>query len=670
MKKLILIITIFLSYKFVAQTYTVGSGNALDFSSNIGSSNHVDLGGLTAINNADFSFECWMKVSSVVDDPAFFSNKNWVSGSNTGLVFDVQDNGTNMKFNFKDPTHSRKDLTVPVNVHRRDWFHFAGTYKKNGYFKVYINGVAKDSLDVSTLTGSFLTSYTYKLGQDGTGNYFYSGSYIRYSGKMDEVRIWTSVRTQQEIRDNMCRKLTGTETNLYAYYNCDVISGTVLPDLSPSANTGTLVSCVPAIWCNSGASIGNFSSNKYSATFGTSTVQISNPAYGDFTVKNISSTAGIHLYRVTAIPNSTLSLNNLSSNANYYGVFPTDTSNAISYDVEYNYTNFATAMSGESNLKLFNRINNEGKFWSEYFALQNTVNHTMTKSLLNKRKEFILGTKMGVSCNAPTNINLVSYTPSSATVGWTTGGATKWNIQWGLQGFPLGTGTTTLNATTNPKTFSGLSSSTFYDMYVQDTCTGTGKSYWVGPFVFSGTICAIPSALSATNITSSSALLNWNGGSVSNFEIEWGLPGFVLGAGIPVSCSSNSYSLTGLGANTAYSYYVRSVCGASNTSLFSGPYSFTTNSLSATGINVNTISDIVSIYPNPTNGTFNITLNQKADHAIIIVMDVLGNIVEEVKIEEGNTIHETVHLKGSAKGIYFVQIKNANSTAVKKIIFN
>ena len=203
MKKLILIITIFLSYKFVAQTYTVGSGNALDFSSNIGSSNHVDLGGLTAINNADFSFECWMKVSSVVDDPAFFSNKNWVSGSNTGLVFDVQDNGTNMKFNFKDPTHSRKDLTVPVNVHRRDWFHFAGTYKKNGYFKVYINGVAKDSLDVSTLTGSFLTSYTYKLGQDGTGNYFYSGSYIRYSGKMDEVRIWTSVRTQQEIRDNM-----------------------------------------------------------------------------------------------------------------------------------------------------------------------------------------------------------------------------------------------------------------------------------------------------------------------------------------------------------------------------------------------------------------------------------------------------------------------------------
>jgi len=467
------------------QTFTVGSGNALDFASNIGSANHIDLGGLTAINNANFTFECWMKVNSVTDDPAFFSNKNWASGSNIGLAFDVQDNGTNMKFNFKDATNPRKDLTVAVNEHLRDWFHLAGTFNKTGYFKVYINGVSKDSVNVSSLTGSFLSTYTYKLGQDGTGNYTYSGTNPRYNGKMDEVRIWTTVRTQQEIRDNMCRKLTGTEPNLYAYYNCDLASGVSLTDLTSSVNTGTLVNTISSIWSPSGAPIGNTSTNMYATSFGTSTLQISNPTYGDVTVKNISNTAGIHLYRVTALPNYTLGLNNLASNNNYYGVFVTDTNYAVSYNVEYDYTNFTTAISDEPNLKLFNRVKNDGMFWSDNFAIQNTTSNTLTKSFLNKRKEFILGTKAGVSCNAPSNINLVGNTATSASIGWTTGGSSNWNVQWGLPGFSLGTGNKILNASSNPITLSSPSSATYYDMYVQDTCLGSGKSYWVGPFTFS-----------------------------------------------------------------------------------------------------------------------------------------------------------------------------------------
>jgi hypothetical protein len=657
-------------------TFTTGPGNTLDFAPNIANANHVNLGPLTNINNGDFSFECWMKVNSVTNDPAFFSNKSWASGSNTGLVFDVEDNGAVMKFNFKDASNARKDLTVAVNEHRRDWFHFAGTYKKGGYFKVYINGIAKDSLDVSSITGSFASTYTYKLGQDGTGNYSYSGNNPRFNGKIDEVRIWTDVRTQHEIRDNMCHKLAGSETNLYAYYNCDVTSGTVLPDLSTGAvNTGTLVNSISANWTTSGAPIGDRSVNKYSTAYGTSTLQITNPAYGDFTVKNIASTPGIHLYNVSAQPNYTVGLNNLPSNANYYGVFVTDTNSTASYDVEYNYTNFAAAISDEPNLKLFNRVKNDAMYWSDYAATQNATANTLSKSLLNMRREFITGTKTGLTCNAPTAVSLTGSGVSTATVSWTTGGATTWNVQWGPQGFALGTGTAIVNSGTNPAVFSGLISNRFYDMYVQDTCTGSGKSYWVGPTVFNAAICVMPTVLTATNVTHNAATLSWNAASTATFDIEWGLPGFTLGTGIQVSNVTNPYTLTGLGPNTVYSYQVRSVCGGSNKSGYNGPYNFTTtatptNTTPATGIVENDLSQAVSVYPNPSNGMVTVSISQKTENAAIIVTDVLGKTLMEERLADSASLSKTIDLKAYGRGIYFIAVKNGTRQTVRKVIVN
>lgn len=673
MKKIIVLLALSLAGKMVSQV-TTGSGNALDFAANIANANHVNLGPLTSINNADFTFECWMKVNSVSDDPAFFSNKSWASGSNTGMVFDVQDNGSNMKFNFKDASNARKDLTVAVNEHRRDWFHFAGTYKKGGYFKVYINGIAKDSLNVSSLTGSFASSYTYKLGQDGTGNYSYSGNNPRFNGKIDEVRIWTAVRTQQQIRDNMCQKLAGSETDLYAYYNCDVASGTTLPDLSTGAvNTGTLVNTVAANWTTSGAPVGNSSVNKYATAYGTSTLQITNATYGVFTVKNINYTPGIHLYNVSAQPNYTLGLSSLPSNANYYGVFLADTNNTASYDVEYNYTNFAAATSDEPNLKLFNRVKNDGMYWSDYAAAQNTVANTLSKSLLNMRKEFIAGTKTGVACNAPTAVSLTGSGVSTATVSWTSGGSTKWNLQWGPQGFALGTGTAIVNSGTNPAVFNGLTSNRFYDMYVQDTCTGTGKSYWVGPTAFYAGMCLAPAALTATNVTHNAATLSWNAASTATFDIEWGLPGFTIGTGIQVLGVTNPYTLTGLAANTAYAYQVRSVCGSSNKSAYIGPYNFTTtatptNTTPTTGIAENDFSQAVSVYPNPSNGIITVAISQKTENTAIMVTDVLGKTLVEEFPADGASLVKTIDLKAYGKGIYFITVKNGTRQTVRKVI--
>ena len=90
-------------------------------------------------------------------------------------------------------------------------------------------------------------------------------------------------------------------------------------------------------------------------------------------------------------------------------------------------------------------------------------------------------------------------------------------------------------------------------------------------------LCAEPSALTATNITPASADLGWvENGSAISWQVEWGTTAFTAGTGTAVATATNPYALTGLTANSTYDFYVRAICGVGDTSVWTGPYSFTT----------------------------------------------------------------------------------------------
>ncbi len=60
------------------------------------------------------------------------------------------------------------------------------------------------------------------------------------------------------------------------------------------------------------------------------------------------------------------------------------------------------------------------------------------------------------------------------------------------------------------------------------------------------------------------AVLNWSATTVvGGYEMEWGLAGFAHGTGTQLTLTNNTYTLTGLAANTAYDIYVRTVCSDS-----------------------------------------------------------------------------------------------------------
>jgi hypothetical protein len=90
----------------------------------------------------------------------------------------------------------------------------------------------------------------------------------------------------------------------------------------------------------------------------------------------------------------------------------------------------------------------------------------------------------------------------------------------------------------------------------------------------SGGTCGIPTSLSATSVTSSSATLNWNAVSgATSYNVRY--KATASSTWINNSTSSTSLAVSGLSASTSYEFQVQAVCGA-NSSVYSSSATFTT----------------------------------------------------------------------------------------------
>jgi hypothetical protein len=85
---------------------------------------------------------------------------------------------------------------------------------------------------------------------------------------------------------------------------------------------------------------------------------------------------------------------------------------------------------------------------------------------------------------------------------------------------------------------------------------------------------------------------------------------------------------------------------------------------SCVGVSENlTASDAINIYPNPSNGEFNISANESMN---LILINELGQLVLELTLTAENNY--TAEVKGLSKGIYFVNSKDTNLPFNKKIV--
>ena len=105
------------------------------------------------------------------------------------------------------------------------WYHVAVTFDGTNY-KLFING---NEVNNNTDAAGYTPVNT---PVNFIGN--------EYNGKMDEVRIWDVARTESEIKADMNKRLTGSESDLVAYYPMNININYELVDLSSNQNHGTI----------------------------------------------------------------------------------------------------------------------------------------------------------------------------------------------------------------------------------------------------------------------------------------------------------------------------------------------------------------------------------------------------------------------------------------------
>lgn len=269
-------------------TLRVPPGNALDFD---GDDDHVVIADDPALDfTAAYTIEAWIR-------PDSFS---WLGGivskyhSKSANGFTLRLGGTE---NFRgigfDGLETADDLLTAGQ-----WVHVAAV-NDNGARTLYLNGVQQD------LTGTAISVVANEeplmIGVD-----FGNGSTPRFfDGRIDEVRIWDTARTESDIRSGMNRILDGDESGLVAYYRMDAISGTDVTDETGKGHHGVATYMNDDDRVASGAPLGHVSTWRYTDAWTGETVSLAHGDGDGITLSDVTGAPdGVQLFRIDDVPNA------------------------------------------------------------------------------------------------------------------------------------------------------------------------------------------------------------------------------------------------------------------------------------------------------------------------------------------------------------------------------
>ena len=313
---------------------------------------------LSMNNWSAFTFEAWVYPESA-------GSREGIIGHNNIIEFGFIQSG---KIHLWTARGSQANwyynsTTLPYNT----WHHLVavgdGTLNNNN-LKVYVNGELKVQGGSAPSGDHYGTAnYTVNI---GAGAYDPLGSSRYYDGNLDEIRVWNSARTIDEIKANMFKQLNGDESNLQAYYKMSTATGTTLVDNTSNSNDGTISG---ATWGTNYVPLGNLNSSYQTdmeglwEAVGTSASQDS-----DGLTMTVSSTLSEENFAVFGNNNtSSTSTSDLPSGLAIRSarIWQVDKSGTVSASVDIDIsevTGNTTTVGEATNYKLLHRIGTSGNF--------------------------------------------------------------------------------------------------------------------------------------------------------------------------------------------------------------------------------------------------------------------------------------------------------------------
>jgi hypothetical protein len=269
-----------ISFLFAALFGTLSYAQNFDKALNLnGSSNYLTVpNNSNAIETINFSFECWVKRATSVSQ--FGKDRLFMSINNDGWGVYIEAN--KLKITKVGVSEASSVGTIADTL----WHHLAVTF--NGTEDTVVFYIDGELDSKAKFNYSFSSTGNYSIGSRGAGEYF--------AGKIEELKVWSVVRSALDISMNKCTILNGNETGLNRYYKFNEGSGSSIIDASVNAQNGTLTSG-SNVWVNSSLTCTN-SINEKSSYF----LDISpNPTNNVLFIKNenFSKSYSISIYSLT-----------------------------------------------------------------------------------------------------------------------------------------------------------------------------------------------------------------------------------------------------------------------------------------------------------------------------------------------------------------------------------
>ncbi|MEM6645149.1 MAG: LamG-like jellyroll fold domain-containing protein, partial [Bacteroidota bacterium] len=229
-----------------------------------GDGDYVDLGSRNLSGSA-ITMEAWVNVASfpATNQIATIVGTEISTGNKAILRigdFGVESNRVQFVLGFGG-SDARLDATLLLSANT--WHHVAGVYDGNS-MRIYIDGQAAGSVSQA---GTFNSSGDLRIGQSVDGRYL--------NGQVDEVRIWTSARSQAEIQGAMHSVFGSAPTGLGNYWRLDEGMGTTTADAGAQGWNGDLRG--NAQWVAGSSPLGNsgaYVAGTTATTVGTSGRQV------------------------------------------------------------------------------------------------------------------------------------------------------------------------------------------------------------------------------------------------------------------------------------------------------------------------------------------------------------------------------------------------------------
>ncbi|RJP62004.1 MAG: LamG domain-containing protein, partial [Ignavibacteriales bacterium] len=203
-----------------ASIYAQSSGSAVEFDGIDGNAvAHLNTGN----TNSTMTMEFWFARVSDQVNTVFLGDLHSISSSNRRRVMPYLNNGVIHVYaapntgNDGNAIDQSTGIVPALNV----WTHVAVTISAAN-LKMYVNGnlyINTSLTDAYALTGTEVLS----IATD-----YWNSSFANI--RADEIRIWSSERTQAQIQANMYKELGGGEANLLAYYKLNNGAGTLFED--------------------------------------------------------------------------------------------------------------------------------------------------------------------------------------------------------------------------------------------------------------------------------------------------------------------------------------------------------------------------------------------------------------------------------------------------------